>query len=249
MKAKRKGPSLLKRIMIRTVAYGMALVMLAGTAGAVAYRQSDNFIFDKVVQIKGSEGGSCSGEQVKAPSGKEYIMTAAHCRSLVEDGNGTVVTEDGKEHKAIFIAEDINSDLMILKGIKGIGSLSIAKKAEDRQHIRTYTHGAGMKAYRTDGVLIETQLIQIMIDMIFSQAEFDACLSMPKQQVAIIMEVIPVCILSVEETASTAFTAPGSSGGAVVDSKGRLVGVVSAGGGGYSFFVTLSDIQAFMSDK
>lgn len=248
MKKKVKGPSLLKRIMIRIVAYGMSAVLITSGVSAAAYRHSDQYLYDRIVQIEGALGGSCSGEQVKAPSGKSYILTAGHCRSLVEDGQGRIVSEDGSEHPAVLVAEDPASDLLLLQGIKEMGSLDIAKSAAERQEIRTFTHGAGLKSYKTSGVLIESHLVQILLGIMWTRADQEACIAKPKQKLVGVWG-LPACIMSVEEMASTAFTAPGSSGGAVVDAKGRLVGVVSAGGGGYSFFVRLSDIQAFLADK
>lgn len=247
-KAAHKSPTFLKRFMTRVVVYGMAAVMIASGVNAAAYRHSDQYMFDRVVQIK-SEMGSCSGEQVEAPSGKKYILTAGHCRPLVEGGSGKVITEDGQEHPAIMIAEDANSDLLLLEGIQEIGALKVATDASHRDSDRTYTHGAGLKAYRTDGVLIDDRRVTIMLNLAMTPEAVTSCLSMPKQQIVMVYGVIPVCVMSVEETFSTAFTAPGSSGGAVVDAKGALVGVVSAGGGGYSLFVRLSDIRQFLSDK
>lgn len=246
---KAKGPSLLKRIMIRAMAYVMPLVLITSGVQAVAHKHSDNYIFDRVVHIKGGMGGSCSGEQVKAPSGKLYVLTAGHCRPLVEDGMGIIITEAGAEHPAVMVAEDPTSDLLLLQGVSGVGALEIAKKSAHRQKVKTYTHGAGLKAYKTEGVLIDDRKVDIMIGIVMMPEEIKACQSMPKQRIVMAYDVIPVCLMSVEETFSTAFTAPGSSGGAVVDTRGDLVGVVSAGGGGYSLFVRLSDIQAFMSDK
>lgn len=245
---KSKKSNILKSLAKRLVIYGMSLILMGTGVRSYAYKHSDQAIFDAVVQIKGVSG-SCSGEQIRAPSGKHYILTAGHCRPLVEDGMGKIITEDGEEHAAVMIAEDPYSDLLLLQGISGVAILDIAKRSEHRQEVRTYTHGAGLKAYKTEGVLIDDRMVDIMIDIVMLPEEMEACVSMPKHRLAMMYDFIPICVMSVEETVSTAFTAPGSSGGAVVDDNGEIVGVVSAGGGGYSLFVRLADIHAFLSDK
>jgi hypothetical protein len=232
----------LKRISINT----LTSLLILMSAAHMAKHKSDQYIFNRVIQLQ-SMMGTCSGEQVRAPSGHDYILTAAHCRPLVEGGK--IIAEDKSEHPAIFIAEDPKSDLMLLAGISGMKGLSIADSAKDREEVRTFTHGAGMKAYKTSGALIESQEVKVLLGLIAGDEDMLKCTSMPKYEVFYIYGIIPACILSVQETVSTAVTVPGSSGGAVVDANGDIVGVVSAGDGKFSFFVQLSDIQAFLADK
>lgn len=241
---KKSIKKLAKRLISKKVIAAVILLPLAtvGVSDMAAYK-SDQWIFDRVVQITDGES-SCSGEQVRAASGKDYVLTAGHCRSIVESGHGKLIAEDGKEYPAKLITEDGDSDLLLLEGVPGLRGLAIAKSKADRQEVRTFTHGAALKAYKSSGVLIQDKGVKIGLFPILSKADADHC-SMPKH--SIFMDFfVPMCILSVDETYSTAFTAPGSSGGAVVDESGDLIGVSSAGGGGYSLFVRLIDIQKFM---
>lgn len=215
--------------------------------GMLSHR-GDSYFMSKSVKLV-SARGSCSGEQVVAPSGVSYILTAAHCRLLEKDGSITAITEDGKTLERKIIAEDPKSDLMLLEGIPNLSGLDIASDQGRGQHVRTYTHGSGYSTYKTEGELIDVQDMQIPVEMVVD-AELTVKCELPKysrMQIQTPFGLLKACVLSVTETVTTAKIVPGSSGGMVVDDSGRLVGVVSAGNSdtGFGYLVTVKDIQSF----
>ncbi len=212
--------------------------------------KSEHFIKNRVIKLTSGQGG-CSGEQIHAPSGKDYILTAAHCIVLKNESNEIqATTEYGVSLPRKIIAEDPYSDLLLLEGIPGLRGLDIAESDYRNQEIRTFTHGALLDTYKTTGVLINDREVQVPIDIISSEAQEAACIKMPKNKVGEInifgLFVFKVCVLNVDEIATTAMIVPGSSGGPVVDGYGDLVGVVSAGGNGFGWLVTLHDIRHFL---
>lgn len=211
---------------------------------------SESYFRSKVVQLTGNNY-SCSGEQVVAKSGKSYILTAGHCKELIESGRMAATTDDGKHYSLKVIKEDYRSDLLLLEGIPKVQGLIVAATAERKDKVMTYTHGRAHATYRTDGELLETVELSIPVNSISNAEDMDACQKMPKTQAIMQMDMFGeldyVCALVVKETFSTAMTVPGSSGGMVVNMKGQLVGVVSAGDGSFSAFVPLKDIQRFLA--
>lgn len=210
--------------------------------------KSDTYLRNRVVRIF-SDHAMCSGEQVRAASGVDYILTAAHCLDLAHGGMYSVRLEDGSVIERRFISEDYNSDLLLIEGLPNLRGLDIADKVEMHSRIRTFTHGHNMDTFRTEGELIEKQHVQVLMGVLKSPEETAACVLKPKNKAETIMSLfgpVDLCLLDTFEYASTAFILPGSSGGPIVDSNGDLVAVVSAGGSGLGMFVTLEDIQAFL---
>lgn len=225
-----------------------AVIILAICAQHCGIRSEDS-IRHRSVKIT-SKHGQCSGEQVRAPSGVSYILTAGHCKDLQVDGMMTITDEDGNVLQRKVIGEDPSSDLLLIEGLPGMKGLDIAKSVYMSEHVRTFTHGKGMNTYKTEGELIEIKKVEILRGIIGSPEEEQACAFMPKYKVIHAQppfDMIEACVMSVNEMASTAKIIPGSSGGMVVNDAGELVGVASATDDSFNYFITLSDIQRFMA--
>lgn len=231
----------------RLISAAVAITLLF--SGIKCSKPSDSSIRARVVQINGETRGGCSGEQIEAPSGDMYILTAAHCMGLADSsGNMNIVTEDGRELKRRIITEDPHSDLLLVEGVPGIPGLRIGKSLERFEHVRTFTHGRLFPTYKTEGEVIGKQEIFIAIGQVDSADSEASCASKSKYK-AMDTSYGKLCVLVVEETAVTARIAPGSSGGPMVNDDGELVGVASASDseGQFGLMVNLEHIQDFLS--
>lgn len=228
------------------------IAVLAFNIAKDAFGKSERYLMSRAVKLQGDHN-MCSGEAVQAPSGESYILTAAHCKILADkDGLIMVITEDGRSLKRRQIAEDPNSDLLLIEGMPGLKGLSISSKKPHRgEHVRTFTHGGDTKTFKTEGELVDEKSIAIPFAYIGTPAEEAACKSMPKNKVLdmpFIFWTVKVCALQVNELVTTASIIGGSSGGMAVDDSGDLIGVASAAGGGFGYLVPLKDIKKFLGN-
>jgi len=212
-----------------------------------AYHEYD--VESNTVQLT-NEKGSCTGTQIIAPSGKRYVLTASHCRVLANKGRITA-NAPGKRGIALKIVEDSPvTDLMLLEGHPQLNGIHIASRRPNRlDNLRAYTHGAGMALFKAEGHYVQDIMVNVIDSIINTPEEEATCKASPKNKVVDINMFIftfKACVLSINEYVTTVMPImPGSSGGAVVK-ENKLIGVVSAGGDGFAYLVSLEDIKAFL---
>lgn len=217
------------------------LIAFSGLSLAGCSKEQD--IKNKVVKIVGN--GQCTGEQVKAPSGVTYILTAAHCAGIADNGVMRIIKEDGTELLRKVIVESPEYDLMLLEGLPNVDGLEIGDELSPGDHVRSFTHGGGRDTFRTQGEVVQHA------DGSFAMPEDDKC-DLPKNKKAEIDFFglkFEVCLVKQTVLVVTAQSLPGSSGGPMVDDKGRLIGVVSVGmnNGFFTGLVPVENIKKFLS--
>jgi hypothetical protein len=240
-----------RRDLIDVLLGGIAILCVSGCIWIVNHvKAKPIFPVDQAkkssIKLRGVNG-SCSGVQIKAKSGQEYILSAGHC-AHVGDGQSVIAeTEDGRSLERRIIAEDRFSDLLLIEAIPNYPSLQLATEEHLGDKIDTFTHGNGLATYKTSGELIQYQEILVPIKEISSPEDAKKCLESPKnriQELEFFGLHAEICSLYLRGIVSTAKVVPGSSGGMVVKGD-KLVGIVSATDGNFGFFVSLQDLHRF----
>lgn len=221
------------------------VIMVAMSIKIGANVSTDEYIRDRIVKLH-SELGLCSGVIVKAPSGKDYILSAAHCADLTADGVISAKTEAGKDYMARIIEVDKEHDLMLLTTEQTHG-IKIADKVVLHQHVRAMGHGAGMPTFKTEGEILEEKINWILSYPILGPWDINRC---EKEGRKVVVQYDGMfCMFKLNSLMSTARVIPGMSGGPVVDDMGRLVGIASNSDNFFSGLVPLEDIQTFLATK
>lgn len=224
------------------IGFIMVCIMVAGVVCSVVKHSPQ----ESTVKING-KNGQCSGVQIQTKSGSEYILSAGHCAHLSDDDKLDITTEDGRHLIRRIVAEDMNSDLLLIEAVPGLRSLKIADTESLGESVETFTHGAGLATYKTSGELVQFKEIEIPMFEILSGENLAKCQSAPKYKVIALdpFGLQLMCVMHLDGVVSTAQVVPGSSGGMVVHAD-KLVGVVSATDGHFGYFVTVKDIHSFV---
>lgn len=233
----------MKKILVLVIFASLSLFYLIESSRSL--KASDAYIRNRVVKIHDIQGSSCTGVQVYAPSGKIYILTAAHCAEFMPNGDALVNDEDGTEYPSYIVDIDQEKDLMLMSKISN-DAIDLAKSWYKYEKVHTLTHGKGMPTYRTNGELLDKEPAEIPMFPITDDASAKSC-NKPYQKVVQGM-FSQICVAIFHSVMGTARVLPGSSGGPVLDEDGRLVGIVSFTDGFFSGYVALEDIKAFLKD-
>ena len=237
---------------MKKLVVGILLLVSAGYGTIINQRNlraSDSYIRDRVVRIvKGT--GMCSGIKIHTDRGGSYILTAAHCRKLLNaDNTANIEMEDGSKAVVPFIAEDGESDLMLLatNDTKGV---RIADHVKMHDKVHTLTHGGNRPTYRTDGEILNDTETSFLVSFILTMDQAFECSGMNKLHIVEPPFAPPACIATTIDTLATAWIIPGSSGGPLLNEAGELVGITSALGPEQDYyFVRLGDMRSFLKDR
>jgi hypothetical protein len=235
----------MKRILMAFVITCFALQYSAGALVAHV-KASDSYIRNHVLLLINSQGSLCTGTDVETASHRIVILTAAHCRYLLEKGSVMAVRENGTKFRAHLIAFNAQTDIMLLTS-RDVAPITVAKSVEKYEKVHALTHGAGHATWRGDGELLEETKGEAALTVVDSPEAARECEREPNQHVIQTL-FDKVCVSDMTNTASTMHVIGGSSGGAVLNEKGEIVGTVSGmSGDGMSWLVPLRHIQEMLA--
>lgn len=213
----------------------------------LAEKRSDEYIRERVILLQ-NNGYSCSGIQVRTAKNKVYILSAAHCRAMFQDGKAYAIDEDGNTFETQIVDMDVANDLLLLTPINN-KSINVASSIHKHEKIHTITHGQAFPSYRTDGELL-AERDTLFVRLSKSEPElYKQCLLDPRAVISFEDMLFGTCQYMLRSMISTALVAPGSSGGAVLNAYGELVGIVSNTDGLFSGMVPLHNIQDFLKER
>lgn len=197
----------------------------------------------------GNSGGT--GFQVKAPSGKQYILTNAHICNINPVLAAT--TQAGFTGISKVIKIDEKHDLCIMSPIPGIRPLKIADSIDYHERVWLIGH-PGLRPLTLESGHF-AGMMNIKVATHCTQEEIKAQMEALKGKIDLGMLIIFMqgyCIKPFDAQYINNVSYGGNSGSPVVNKWGNVVGVLFAGNPRQptsSFTVPLEHIHRFLSDK
>lgn len=199
-----------------------------------------------VTNLTGNSGGS--GSVIKTSRSESVVLTNKHvCEGTLKKG-GMIRTVSGKTHFVTGYALSTEHDLCVLTvGADLKHSVSIAPRPPEMYEKTVITgHPNLLPNMITTGVFSDRVIITLMTGARkCTQKDMQDPVKGP---LCMFFGIVPV-IQSFEAQVSTATIMPGSSGSAVLNEDGELVGVAFAGSGrslSYAFIVPYESVLRFI---
>lgn len=228
----------------------LAVVFISSAGPEIHSTYIRSYVGSKTVMIKkGRSGGS--GFFVETPSGKTYILTNRHVCDLSQDGYLTVISHSDHEieNKKIIKKYD-DHDLCLVESIEGHTGLDLASFIYIGQTIGIMGNPKLQPLTFSRGEFIGNKTIKVLLGY-----------NIPKEKcrgevvntnfINLFFGRFSACVGTYNAGQVTAYSRGGSSGSAVVNFFGNIVGVLFAGNRNdqfESFIVPLEDVQSFLRD-
>lgn len=255
----------------------LLLGLIVGTCSIKAPEIRDSWIKHKVgsksYRIVQPGYGMGTGFAVEAPSGASYVLTNDHVCEMSADKLHLLVIDDNGEYiPRMILQRSDKSDLCLLEGMPGVQGLKLASSTPDSGDLLwTVGHPSGYLTTLTRGELIMRQDVEIPVGPISIKSDgepeklieeqdggiLEEDCHKPKnrirelKRISFITGKLVIIRLCTNVTSKAYFTTvlgqPGSSGSAVANGWGEIVGVLFAGDRfGWSIMVSLDDVKDFL---
>lgn len=197
-----------------------------------------------VVRITSAQGGG-TGFVVKAPSGKSVVVTNDHICDLGEvKADSRLLIEPFTLTK---LTSDDNKDLCVMSAPANLSPLEVASEpAHIYQKVYLVGHPHLNQVTITSGRVRERVVVKLDTEIEAKQCK-GANLSLEKVLIFGIFEAV-VCQRAFKAVDMTAEALPGNSGSPVVDSLGKVLGVLFAGSEGASAYIDHDNLTSILSN-
>lgn len=206
-----------------------------------------------MVQIAADKGGG-SGFAMTAKSGATYIITNDHVCEHAEDGKMLITAQDGRVMWRRVIERSDFTDICVIEGMPGDKGLKLGEPTQvgdtvyalGHPRLRPLTLTSGMVIAKSDLPILDfvfptgDALMDLMLpvdrtgrtcDLPKNQImEYPIILKTPLNPEGVQVGVIRLCMVVTKNSSITTVVGfPGSSGSAVVDYWGNVIGILFSG--------------------
>lgn len=230
-------------------------------------------VASRVFEVKGKQdGGGGTGFQIEAASGQSYIITNSHVCEYAQkdskDDNFLLVRKSDHWMKRRILEISGDADLCLVEGWPGLSGLKLGDSpfvgqvvsAIGHPHLGPTTMSVGEVVAFTDTMIVHHLMPtgNAKKDRFLGVSD-EAC-NQPKNEIVkkpmflfgfISLGEVPMCMVKESKSVQTnVIIFPGNSGSPLVDSWGRVVGVMFAADSGtnWGYAVNLKHVKLLLKD-